>query len=215
MNCLSCDEPLPLSLTKPRKFCNNACRMAHDRKNIREEGRNEWYSPQHIVDAAHRVMGAIDLDPASCYHANQIVRAAWYFTRSDDGLTMPWRGRVWLNPPYDTFAPKFFVKLCEEYEAERVSMACLLLGVHHLTTKWFQRVEQFSAILCLPAGRLKFTGRLAHGNPPMHGSAILGIGVNPDLFRREFAEIGIILELESRRPAATAAAPLVLVSNRT
>jgi len=214
MHCISCGAALPPSITKPRKFCDNACRKTHNRKNIREEGRNEWYSPQNVVDAARRVMGGIDLDPASCYHANEeIVRARGYYTRADDGLTLPWRGRVWLNPPYDTFAPKFFVKFCEEYEARRTPMGCLLLGVHHLTTKWFQRVEQFAAILCLPAGRLKFTGRLAHGNPPMHGSAILGVGVNPDLFRSEFGEIGIILELQAREAAAIAPTPLVLVSN--
>jgi len=47
----------------------------------------------------------------------------------------------------------------------------------------------------------------------MHGSAILGVGVNPDLFRSEFGEIGIILELQAREAAAIAPTPLVLVSN--
>lgn len=158
-------------------------------------------------------MGAIDLDPASCVRANQIVRATQYYDHSADGLSLPWHGRVWLNPPYDTFAPKFFVKFCEEYAASRVSMACLLLGVHHLTTKWFQRVKGFDAILCLPAGRLKFTSSLDRGNEPMHGSAILGVGVNPRLFRHAFGEIGIILELHTRQTtAATTPSPLVLVS---
>jgi len=218
MFCKSCGSALPTQIGsgRPRTFCSDECRITNFRKNLKEHGRNEWYSPQHVVDAARRVMGSIDLDPASCYHANQIVRATGYYTRADDGLSLPWRGRVWLNPPYDTFAPKFFVKFCEEYEAGRIPMACLLLGVHHLTTKWFQRIEGFAALVSLPAGRLKFTGRNAHGNEPMHGSAILGVGVNPDLFRREFGEIGIVLELQARQPAKLAAAssPLVLISNR-
>jgi hypothetical protein len=49
----------------------------------------------------------------------------------------------------------------------------------------------------------------------MHGSAILGVGVNPDLFRREFGEIGIILELHAAQRTAVPPAPLVLVSNNT
>ena len=161
-------------------------------------------------------MGAIDLDPASCVQANEIVRAVKYYDQSADGLSQPWRGRVWLNPPYDTFAPKFFAKFCEEYEAGHIPMAILLLGVHHLTTVWFQQVEAFSAMLSLPARRLKFTSSLAQGNPPMHGSAILGVGVNPDLFRREFGEIGIVLELQARSVATAPAAPapLILVSNQ-
>ena len=201
MNCKSCDAalPPPARAGRPRLFCNADCRLAHHRKEGRD--RNEWYSPPEIVDAAKLVMGGIDLDPATSFEANQTVGATAYYTKSDDGLSLPWRGRVWLNPPYGTLAPKFFVKLCEEYEAERVTMACLLLGVHHLTTRWFQRVEGFAAILCLPAGRLKFSGRLANGNEPMHGSAILGVGVNPDYFRQAFGEVGIILDLRREQPA--------------
>lgn len=216
--CLACGIALPPSATKPKTFCDDACRKNYRRKNIRQrethqqrgqrERRNEWYSPQNVVDAARRVMGAIDLDPASCLHANKIVRATRYYDQSADGLSLPWHGRVWLNPPYDTFAPKFFVKFCDEYAARRVSMACLLLGVHHLTTKWFQQVDNFDAILCLPAGRLKFTSSLARGNEPMHGSAILGVGVNPDLFRHEFGELGLVYGNNVSPPRRP---PLVLV----
>lgn len=226
MKCLACGEFFPPSTRNPRKFCDAKCRQDYHRRNIRQreqhqqrgqrERRNEWFSPQNVVDAARRVMGEIDLDPASCVRANEIVRATKYYDQSADGLSQPWHGRVWLNPPYDTFAPKFFAKFCEEYESGRVSMACLLLGVHHLTTKWFQRVDDFAVILCLPAGRLRFTSSLALGNEPMHGSAILGVGVNPDLFWHEFGEIGIILErlhTGKRTVAAAPATSLVLVSN--
>lgn len=186
------------SVTARRSFCDNRCRNAHHRKVRREEGRNEWYSPQAVVEAARRVMGGIDLDPASCKEADKTVQAIRYYTRADDGLARPWHGRVWLNPPYDTFAPKFFVKFCAEYAAGNVPQACLLLGTHHLTTRWYQEAKSFSTVLCLPAGRLKFTGRLGRGNPPMHGSAILGVGVDTDLFRQEFGVFGTILDDASR-----------------
>ena len=209
MKCLSCGTALPLHRRASRKFCNGTCRKDYHRKTIRQreacqqrgqrERRNEWYSPQNVVDAARRVMGEIDLDPASCFRANEIVRATKYYDQSADGLTQPLHGRVWLNPPYDTFAPKFFVKFCEEYEAGHVPMAVLRLGAHHLTTVWFQRAGAFPAMLSLPSRRLKFTSSLDRGNPPMHGSAILGVGVNPELFRSEFAELGIILELHAER----------------
>lgn len=219
--CLDCGAALPPSATKPRRFCNDTCRKSYRRKNIREREqnqlrgqrhrRNEWYSPQDVVDMARRVMGAIDLDPASCVQANEIIRAVKYYDQSADGLSQPWRGRVWLNPPYDTFAPKFFNKFCEEYEAGNVPMGILLLGVHHLTTMWFQRVDGFSAILCLPARRLKFTSSLAKGNPPMHGSALLGVGVNPDLFRSEYGQIGIILDLHLQVAARPSSPPKLAV----
>ena len=52
-------------------------------------------------------MGGIDLDPASCAEANKIVQAKQFYSQRDDGLKQPWFGRIWLNPPYGRFAPKF------------------------------------------------------------------------------------------------------------
>ncbi|MDP8929537.1 MAG: phage N-6-adenine-methyltransferase [Actinomycetota bacterium] len=62
-------------------------------------GNVEWYTPRPYLDAAVAVMGAIDLDPASCDLAQRNVRAVRYFTTEDDGLRQDWWGRVWLNPP--------------------------------------------------------------------------------------------------------------------
>jgi hypothetical protein len=58
-------------------------------------GKDEWLTPPHILQA----LGPFDLDPCS-----PITRpwptAAEHYTELDDGLTLPWRGRVWMNPPY-------------------------------------------------------------------------------------------------------------------
>jgi hypothetical protein len=66
----------------------------------------EHYTPAHVVEAARRVLGAIDLDPASCLEAQQTVRADSFFTAGVNGLFQPWRGRVFLNPPGGSFTPK-------------------------------------------------------------------------------------------------------------
>lgn len=58
-----------------------------------------WFTPPEIIKRVHAVMGGIDLDPASCAKANEIVGAKQFFTAADDALNRPWRGRVFVNPP--------------------------------------------------------------------------------------------------------------------
>src|SRR5690349_2600411 len=65
---------------------------------------NEHYSPPEIVEAArHTLGGEVDLDPASCALANQVVKARCCM--SEGALDRDWTGpdgepaAVWLNPP--------------------------------------------------------------------------------------------------------------------
>jgi hypothetical protein len=56
---------------------------------------DEWLTPPHVLQA----LGRFDLDP--CAPINRPWEtAAQHFTAVDDGLSKPWHGRVWFNPPY-------------------------------------------------------------------------------------------------------------------
>ena len=55
---------------------------------------NEWYTPPPYIKAVHTVMGGIDVDPASCALANQVVQATTYYTLAEDGFSKDWPGRV-------------------------------------------------------------------------------------------------------------------------
>ena len=94
----------------PKRFCSTKCRMAAHRKAKAKMRPNEFYTPPHIIEVARACMGGIDLDPASCAMANETVRATAFYGVKDDGLKRPWFGRVWLNPPYGNFWPKFVAR---------------------------------------------------------------------------------------------------------
>lgn len=59
-------------------------------------GSDEWLTPRHILDA----LGTFDLDPCGAPETSLWPTARRHYRLPDDGLTRPWSGRVWLNPPY-------------------------------------------------------------------------------------------------------------------
>jgi len=60
--------------------------------------KDDWITPQWIIDA----LGVFDLDPCACIPQPWPCASTEYNMRTPNGggLLQPWRGRVWLNPPY-------------------------------------------------------------------------------------------------------------------
>jgi hypothetical protein len=59
---------------------------------------DEYYTPRWVFTAAALTF---DLDVAAPVNpAYRTCPAREFYTREDDGLSSPWFGRVWLNPPY-------------------------------------------------------------------------------------------------------------------
>lgn len=62
---------------------------------------DEWFTPKHIFDA----LGLeFDLDPCSPIEGS-VVPAKQRYSLPFDGLTAPWFGLVWMNPPYSKPGP--------------------------------------------------------------------------------------------------------------
>lgn len=84
-----------------------------------------WYTPADDMALVRRVLRTIDCDPASCAEANETVRARTFYTREQDGLTLPWRGRVFLNPPFQTqFMRPFVSKLIADAATQAKRSYC-------------------------------------------------------------------------------------------
>ncbi len=67
---------------------------------------DEWLTPPEILQA----LGSFDLDPCAPI-ARPWEMAANHYTKQDDGLALPWFGRVWCNPPFGCEAMKWMQKI--------------------------------------------------------------------------------------------------------
>ncbi len=159
----------------------------------------EWYTPRRYIEAARAVMGGFDTDPASNDTAQAIIEADTYYTIDDNGFDKPWRGRVWLNPPYGVengkaVAGKWADRLIDQYRMGITSEAILLVNAV-IDSKWFNVLWQFP--ICFTDHRIRF--EVPAGTPketpnsPVIGSAFVYLGSNVTAFVREFSQFGAVV----------------------
>jgi ParB family chromosome partitioning protein len=141
-------------------------------------------------------MGGIDLDPASSDRAQELVQAAVYYTKDDDGLTRPWSGRVWMNPPYSKgLIWPFCERLCDFVASGDVTEAIVLVN-NATETAAFQRMAEIAGAMCFHAKRIRFLNRdLEPAETPVQGQAFIYFGPNVDAFRAEFEAFGFTVTL--------------------
>ena len=150
---------------------------------------DEWWTPVKFIEAAHAVMGGIDLDPASCAQANDTVKAEAFYGQADDGLTSPWFGRVWLNPPYSD-TETWIYTLLDAYEAGSVTEAIVLVNAK-VESAWFDAMWSASPVICLVRGRISFVaGDGGKSQTGYYGQAIAYVGPNGAKFCDVFQHLG-------------------------
>jgi phage N-6-adenine-methyltransferase len=174
-------------------------------------GDPERYTPDEILAPVRQVLGAIDLDPASCDTAQIRVQARTYYTINDDGLRQAWHGKVFLNPPYKLPDVAWFIgKLFEEIEAEHTTEAILLVN-SATETDWFQRAFEMADAVCFPDGRIHFMSATRNSDHPCQGQALLYYGNATWHFCEVFAAVGVTTRVVGTKDAdpqlSLAAAP--------
>ena len=144
----------------------------------------EWHTPPHVVDMVREVLGEIELDP--CWHPASYVTAPVTHIAEHDGLSRPWRGRTFVNPPYGLTIGRWTRKLAREHESGAVPEALLLIPAR-TDTKWFRELDQYPR--CFVGSRLNFSG---HRHPAPFPSAVVYMGRNVERFTGVFSRIGSV-----------------------
>lgn len=107
--------------------------------------KDDRYTPSHIFDALRL---RFDLDVCAPPGGVPYIPADRYFTRADDGLSQPWHGRVWMNPPYSNTTP-----WVDRFIAHGHGIAL----VQHAKARWHVRLWGAADAVTFPA-RFDFMG---------------------------------------------------------
>lgn len=134
---------------------------------------DEWYTPPHLLSrltSGEYGIEKFSMDVCSPGADKTHVPAAVHLTIVEDGLTTPWQGTVWMNPPYSDVGT-WMRKLALHGEG-------IALVFARPDTKCFQEAAATATLLCFIAGRIKFvkgsTGKPA-GSPGC-GSVLIAYG---------------------------------------
>lgn len=155
----------------------------------------EWYTPPDVIEAARKILGRIDLDPATCKTAQKVVRARTYFADCDEALRHKWRGTAFVNPPYlRQYLPQLVDKLTSELEAGNVTAAILLVNAS-TDAKWFHVALKTCSSVCFSYDRIRCLRPDGTPGHPLTGQTIFYFGGETTKFESCFARIGTCLRM--------------------
>lgn len=118
----------------------------------------DWLTPPEWIDA----LGGFDLDPCVA-ETMPWPTAPVMWSKTDDGLSKSWFGRVWLNPPYGP--PKIIAPWMKRMADHRNGIALIFARTE--TRCWFDYIWPVATGVMFVAGRPHFhdvSGTRAYGN---------------------------------------------------
>lgn len=128
----------------------------------------EWETPQDVFDALNAEFGPFNLDPCA---TSENAKCLNYYTAGDDGLTKPWWGKVFVNPPYGRTI-KWWIRACyvATQTPDAAELVVALLPSRTDTAWWHDYVMKATEIRFI-RGRLRFGG--AKNSAPFPSAVVI------------------------------------------
>lgn len=148
---------------------------------------DEHDTPTEFFAPIAEALNGFDLDPAASSTSDL---AHENITKSEDGLSQPWHGDVWLNPPYSDVSERLeYAK--HQYQHGRVERIVALVFAR-TSTRWWHNHALTADLACFIKGRLSFGDSDNSAPAP---SVLLVWGETPPELRRVLEQKGQVVEL--------------------
>lgn len=127
----------------------------------------EWLTPPDILQR----LGAFDLVPCAAWSRTE---PPVQYSKEDDGLSKPWFGRVWCNPPFGRDAIKWLRKMAAH------NNGIALIPARTETRMFYECVWGASDAVLFIAGRPHFYTRKLERAPFNSGAPICLVAYGED-----------------------------------
>jgi hypothetical protein len=158
-----------------------------------DKDRDRYCTPLPIGRLMHRQFrGWADLDPCFDPTGLTLARQGYDIRQGQNGLVLPWRGKVWLNPPYSNPAPwlERASLLWRRGLAETVAIVNVQSGAKY----WRRWVWGGGAqAVCFLEGRVAFLYDGIPENGNRHDQAVIYYGPHLAHFRRVWGRQGAVV----------------------
>ena len=114
--------------------------------------KQEWGTPPDIFADIARRYGPFALDVCALH---QTAKCAEYYTPQDDGLSAPWHGICWCNPPYNKLR-LWIEKGYTEIMSGRCKRVVYLITARPDTIAWQDYIIPYATHIHFLRGRLRF-----------------------------------------------------------
>ena len=123
----------------------------------------ERYTPPHIFAALGLTF---DLDPCAAPR-HDYVPAINKYVLPADGLSLPWHGKIWLNPPYGRNMGAWLRRLASHKNGIAFVFA-------RTDTRWWHETVATADIVCFVRGRVNFVNhKTGSGTLPANAPSVL------------------------------------------
>jgi len=125
--------------------------------------RSDWETPPDLI-ADLKTVFAFDLDV--CASRSNICDT--FYSIEDNGLSKPWAGLAWLNPPCGrhNHIDKWLKKAVQESRDGNTVIIALIPA--RTSTRWWHSTVPFASLCVFIKGRLRF--HLPGGKPGLHSA---------------------------------------------
>jgi phage N-6-adenine-methyltransferase len=118
--------------------------------------RSDWATPPNILKLCKKLahVEEFDLDPCA---AKNTAKATKFYTEETDGLSQPWHGNVFVNPPYGRAIGAWIEKAIKELNNGNAKSVTFLLPAR-TDTRWFALAFDNAEDIYFLQGRITFVG---------------------------------------------------------